>query len=154
MRSTVPYGRIFLGAESKQENDATSAQTLVPNTEMGVSQSNPTTTILDPTRTEMSGIGSVYENPLVNPYPSAQFTRSLERAYVVAHDHWGTQGQGEILQRIYFPDAMASFSQLIGKLLTFKYMRADLRVRIKLNGTIGSAGALLYGAIPIAPLLS
>lgn len=142
---------VISGAENTSATTQTSAQTMVPTTEMPTSQSAPTTTVVDPAGVETSETADVYENPILNPYPSAQFDKSLERMYVVNRGVWSNEGVGDVLTRIRFPDIFSTFSQLTGKLSTFQYMRADVRVRIKINGNLNLAGRLMYGAMPVCP---
>lgn len=118
---------------------------------MNMSQTAPTTTILDPARITSLETPSKTIERVYNPYQVATFDKSLERMYVVAKGLWTTQPSGSLLARIKFPDVFAGFSQLVDKLSTFSYLRADVKVRIKLNGIMSQFGRLMYGALPLAP---
>lgn len=116
---------------------------------MQVSAIAPTTTILEPARKETELDARIKADAIVNPYPDANFSKALERMYIVARGTWSSQSSGAVLNRIAFPDVFNSFANIVQKLSTFNYFTADVNVRIKLNGTIAQFGRLGYAALPV-----
>jgi len=84
-----------------------------------------------------------------DPYPDQGLRQILSRPYPVATFTWsGTDGIGTPYPWITFPDALFSIPNIQEKLQRFQYMRAGIRISVRINGTAFHYGKLLLSWIP------
>lgn len=87
----------------------------------------------------------------VNPYVQQDLRDFLERPFPVTHLSWAkTDARGACLARLCFPDDLFNLPPIWRKLSNFQYMRAGLRIEIKVNATLYHYGKLLGVWRPMA----
>nr|QDH87618.1 MAG: hypothetical protein H4RhizoLitter211311_000002 [Picornavirales sp.] len=85
-----------------------------------------------------------------DPYPDQQMKTILSRLYPIDNWAWsGSSTSGTLLISYHFPNALINAStNLQEKLHRFQYLRAAVRVLIRLNATKFHAGKLLVTWVP------
>jgi len=81
--------------------------------------------------------------------PSVTLTRFLERPYLVASLLWTKNNNvGPLFQYIPFPDALYASNVLYEKLQNIFFIKGDVEITIRVNGTAMHYGRLMAGWLP------
>uniref|UniRef100_A0AB38ZKC6 Genome polyprotein n=1 Tax=Suncus murinus associated picornavirus 2 TaxID=3139569 RepID=A0AB38ZKC6_9VIRU len=89
--------------------------------------------------------------PTKNPYKHQDIESILNRPYPVARIEWKkTSAYGTNILRLAFPDALFNLPQIWTKLRNFEFMRAGIKLSIRVNATAYHYGKLLGVWRPLA----
>lgn len=84
-----------------------------------------------------------------DPYPDQGMREVLKRTYRIADVSWTTASpSGTLLYSAAFPEALFSIPNIQEKLKSFRYLRAGVRVSMRINANGFAGGTLMIGTVP------
>lgn len=91
-------------------------------------------------------------DPLPDPYPKETIVQWLSRPFPIGDFSWtATNVANSSLGSIRFPQIFFSVEALMDKLNNFQYMRCNLEISVRMNGTRFHYGRLLFAYRPLEP---
>lgn len=124
--------------ETRGTETAVDAQTALTSysDDTNVVHITPPTTIAAPAR-------------ITDPYPDQGMREVLKRTYRIADVSWTTAGtSGTLLYSAAFPEALFGIPNIQEKLKSFRYLKAGVRVSMRVNANGFAGGTLMIGTIP------
>lgn len=85
----------------------------------------------------------------VDPYPDQGMGEVLSRQYRISDVSWTpASAHGTLLYSARFPDEMFNIPNISEKLRSFRYLRAGVKVSLRINANAFAGGTLMIGTLP------